>query len=80
MWCSIRDALIQKINNQPVECKMETIDRYKRIVAECFVNNESLSQYLVRNDMLLHIGDILQNLLKMKNTLRLINWIMVYAI
>jgi endonuclease YncB( thermonuclease family) len=44
-----RDALIQKINNQPVECKMETIDRYKRIVAECFVNNESLSQYLVRN-------------------------------
>src|SRR5210317_558419 len=44
-----RDALIQKINNQPVECKMETIDRYKRIVAECFVNNESLSKYLVRN-------------------------------
>ena len=44
-----RDALIKKINNQPVECKMETIDRYKRIVAECFVNNESLSQYLVRN-------------------------------
>jgi len=44
-----RDALFQKINNQPVECKMETIDRYKRIVAECFVNNESLSQYLVRN-------------------------------
>ena len=44
-----RDALIQKINNQPVKCKMETIDRYKRIVAECFVNNESLSQYLVRN-------------------------------
>lgn len=25
-------------------------------------------------DMLLHIGDILQNLLKIKNTLRLINW------
>ena len=44
-----RDALIQKINNQPVTCKKETIDRYKRIVAECFVNNESLSQYLVRN-------------------------------
>jgi endonuclease YncB( thermonuclease family) len=44
-----RDALIQKINNQPVTCKQETIDRYKRIVAECFVNNESLSQYLVRN-------------------------------
>ena len=44
-----RDALIQKINNQPVTCKTETIDRYKRMVAECFVNNESLSKYLVRN-------------------------------
>src|SRR5210317_2486131 len=44
-----RDALIQKINNQPVTCKQETIDRYKRIVAECFVKNESLSKYLVRN-------------------------------
>jgi endonuclease YncB( thermonuclease family) len=44
-----RDALIQKINNQSVTCKQETIDRYKRIVAECFVKNESLSKYLVRN-------------------------------
>ena len=44
-----KDSLIQKINNRPVLCKEETIDRYKRIVAECFVNKESLSTYLVRN-------------------------------
>ena len=44
-----KNALIKKINNRPVLCKKETIDRYKRIVAECFVNNESLSKYLVRN-------------------------------
>ena len=44
-----KDALIQKINNRLVLCKEETIDRYKRIVAECFVNKESLSTYLVRN-------------------------------
>jgi endonuclease YncB( thermonuclease family) len=44
-----KDSLIQKINNRPVLCKEETIDRYKRIVAECFVNKESLSKYLVRN-------------------------------
>ena len=44
-----KDSLIQKINNRPVLCKEETIDRYKRIVAECFVNNKSLSKYLVRN-------------------------------
>ena len=44
-----KNALIKKINNRPVLCKEETIDRYKRIVAECFVNNKSLSKYLVRN-------------------------------
>ena len=44
-----RDALVKKINKQQVNCKEEEIDRYKRIVAECFVNNESLSKYLVRN-------------------------------
>ena len=44
-----RDALVKKINKQQVSCKEEEIDRYKRIVAECFVNNDSLSKYLVRN-------------------------------
>ena len=39
----------KKINKQQVSCKEEEIDRYKRIVAECFVNNDSLSKYLVRN-------------------------------
>jgi endonuclease YncB( thermonuclease family) len=41
--------LVEKINNQKVICKKVTTDRYKRIVAECFVNNESLSSYLVKN-------------------------------
>ena len=44
-----KNALVKKINKQQVNCKEEEIDRYKRIVAECFVNNESLSKYLVRN-------------------------------
>ena len=44
-----KNALVKKINKQQVSCKEEEIDRYKRIVAECFVNNESLSKYLVRN-------------------------------
>ena len=44
-----RDALVKKINKQQVNCKEEEVDRYKRIVAECFVGNESLSKYLVRN-------------------------------
>ncbi len=44
-----KNALVKKINKQQVNCKEEEIDRYKRIIAECFVGNESLSKYLVRN-------------------------------
>lgn len=44
-----REVLVNKINNQKVTCKKIAIDRYKRIIAECFVNNESLSRFLVRN-------------------------------
>lgn len=44
-----KDALERKINNQNVICKEEGLDRYQRIIAECFVGKESLSQYLVKN-------------------------------
>ena len=40
----------QKIDNQIVKCIIEkNNDRYNRILAECFVNNESLSVYMVKN-------------------------------
>ena len=44
-----KKKLLQKINNNKVDCKKKAVDRYKRIVAECFVNNQSLSSYLVKN-------------------------------
>ena len=40
---------VDKIGNNKVNCVKEGKDRYKRILAECFVNNESLSSYLVRS-------------------------------
>ena len=43
------EKLKEKIGLNTVKCREESIDRYKRIVAECFVNNESLSSYLVKN-------------------------------
>ena len=48
--CGIRakELLINKIGKNKVKCVNEGIDRYKRILAECFVNNQSLSKYLVR--------------------------------
>ena len=44
-----KKILINKIANNTVECISEGKDQYKRILAECFVNNESLSSYLVRS-------------------------------
>tara|TARA_B100000780_G_scaffold223169_1_gene162260 strand:- start:420 stop:872 length:453 start_codon:yes stop_codon:yes gene_type:complete len=44
-----KKILIEKIGINKVECISEGKDRYKRTLAECFVNDESLSSYLVRS-------------------------------
>ena len=44
-----KQILVKKIGNNVIECISEGRDQYKRILAECFVNNESLSSYLVRS-------------------------------
>ena len=42
--------LIEKIGNNSINCKIEkNKDRYKRSVGECFLKNESLSAFMVRN-------------------------------
>ena len=41
--------LINRIGNNKVECIKEGRDQFKRTLAECFVNNESLSSYLVKS-------------------------------
>ena len=43
------EILIEKISDQKVVCVSEGKDQYKRTLAECFVNDESLSSYLVRS-------------------------------
>ena len=43
-----KQLLINKIGKNEVKCVKEGVDKYKRILAECFVNNQSLSKYLVR--------------------------------
>jgi len=44
-----KEILIDKIADNKVECISEGKDKYKRTLAECFVNGESLSGYLVRS-------------------------------
>ena len=43
-----KNLLIEKISNQEVSCIRESTDQYGRTLAECFVGEESLSSYLVR--------------------------------
>ncbi|MDA7751844.1 thermonuclease family protein [Candidatus Pelagibacter sp.] len=51
VFCGVtaKQILIDKIGNNNVKCISEGKDQYKRTLAECFVNNESLSGYLVRS-------------------------------
>ena len=44
-----KDLLVKKIGNNAPKCVSEGIDVYNRILAECFVNSESLSKFLVRS-------------------------------
>ena len=50
IYCGIqaRQLLIDKIGKDKVICVREGKDQYKRTLAECFVNDLSLSKYLVR--------------------------------
>ena len=41
--------LIKKIGNKTPQCISEGKDAYKRTLAECFINGESLSVFLVRS-------------------------------
>ena len=44
-----KQILVDKIADNKVNCIKEGKDQYKRILAECFVNKESLSSFLVRS-------------------------------
>jgi len=44
-----KQILVDKIGDFKVTCIREGKDQYKRTLAECFVNDESLSSFLVRS-------------------------------
>ena len=51
VFCGIlaKMILIKKIGNETPKCISEGKDIYNRILAECFINGESLSSFLVRS-------------------------------
>ena len=44
-----KQILVDKIGDNKITCNKKGKDQYKRILAECFVNNKSLSRFLVRS-------------------------------
>lgn len=42
-------ALRDKIGGQRVRCVKMTVDRYKRVVAKCYVGDDDLGAWMVRN-------------------------------
>jgi len=43
-------ALIDKINNRPIKCRLESNkDRYQRYIGICFLKEENLNKWMVRN-------------------------------
>ena len=57
--CGIKskEFLVSLIGNQSVKCNQKDIDRYKRIIAECFVGKINLNKELVRNGWALAYRD-----------------------
>ena len=49
--CGIKakELLIKVIGNKKINCVREGKDQYKRTLAECFINDLSLSSYLVKS-------------------------------
>ena len=49
--CGIKakELLVEMIGNKKINCIREGEDQYKRTLAECFVNDLSLSSYLVKS-------------------------------
>jgi len=52
IFCGIlsKDKLFEKIGNRSIDCKIEkNKDQFNRLLGECFLDNESLSVYMVKN-------------------------------
>ena len=43
------EALIKKINNQKITCKISNVDYFKRLIGECFKRKINLNAWLVSN-------------------------------
>ena len=43
------EALIKKINNQKITCKISDVDYFKRLIGECYKRKTNLNSWMVSN-------------------------------
>ena len=71
---SAKMLLIKKIGNEMPECISEGKDAYKRTLAECYVNGESLSAFLVRSGYAFAYRKYSKKFIKDEEFAKKINW------
>lgn len=52
-----REALEERIGDSNVKCVVKDIDIYERKVCQCFVNDEDINKWMVRNGHAVAIGN-----------------------
>ena len=50
-YCGLESSLALKklVLNNIIRCVVSGIDKYKRYIAECFINNQNINKFMVRN-------------------------------
>ena len=49
MWRAFKKKLENYIKNNTIRCKIEGVDRYKRILGTCYKNTININSRMVRN-------------------------------
>ena len=44
-----KKRLINKLDNKKINCKIITVDRYRRLIGICYLKNEDINEWMVAN-------------------------------
>ena len=68
-------VLMKKLKDKKIECILQNNkDRYKRYIGTCYIENQDIYGWLVKNGHAIAYKNILKNMYYMKNMLKKINW------
>ncbi|MFT6084298.1 MAG: endonuclease YncB(thermonuclease family) [Alphaproteobacteria bacterium] len=65
------NALADKIKRATIRCEVNSIDRYERIIAECFLGDQSLNKWLVKQGYALAYKQYSKKFIPTENTAKI---------